>query len=79
MPWLTPDAKRGRSKSLQTGNLELTRGSYGILTPAYRTPPVRGEDRVHLREFLNSKVLANLLFARVADQGMTPKEVRHGS
>jgi len=24
--------------------------AYGILTPAYRTPPVRGQDRVHLHD-----------------------------
>jgi len=38
--------------------------------PAYRTPPVRGEDRVHLHGF-NSKLDTNLLFARAADPGMT--------
>ena len=37
--------------------------------PAYRTPPVRGEDRVHLSETLKLKVLTNLLSPAAADPG----------
>jgi hypothetical protein len=40
-----------------------------ILFPARRAPPVRGEDRVHLSDAIQFKVLANLLFARCSGPG----------
>src|SRR5205085_1758942 len=41
----------------------------GILALAYRTPPVRGEDRVHLRDFKKSTFITNLLTPQAADHG----------
>jgi len=39
--------------------------AFGVYSPsAYWTPPVRGEDRVHLSDLRQIKVLTNLLFAR---------------
>ena len=37
---------------------------------AYRTPPVRGQDRVHLAEATDDRVLTNLLSPEAADTGL---------
>src|SRR5690242_11401011 len=52
-------------------------GNRCILAPAFRTPPVRGKDRVHLQEIESQRFSRTSFSPALRTSGTTTKEVRH--